>query len=138
MPLIADSSFVKSLDVTASTRYSDYNTSAGSTDTYKVGADWALNDQVRLRAVYSTGFRAPNMVEYFTQAVTFPQSENYCEFTGLRNDISAVGKANCAALGYPDDYEQGFEWQATYSQTAAGGNDLGPGGFGDLDGGRRC
>ncbi len=125
LPLVADKAFVQSFDITASTRYSDYNTSAGSTDTYKVGADWALNDEVRVRAVYSTGFRAPNMVEYFTQAVTFPTSENWCEFTGLRNDISAVAKTNCAALGYPTDYEQGGEWQTTYSQTAAGG-DLGP------------
>ncbi len=126
LPLIADRSFIKSFDIDASARYSDYNTSAGSTDTYKVGLDWALNDQVRARAVYSTGFRAPNMVEYFTQAVTFPDSENYCEFTGMRNDINAVGKANCASLGYPTNYEQGFQWQPTYSQTAAGGNNLGP------------
>ncbi|HEY6599168.1 MAG TPA: TonB-dependent receptor, partial [Pseudomonadales bacterium] len=126
LPLIADAPFVQSFDITASTRYSDYNTGAGSQDTYKVGFDWAINDQIRARAVYSTGFRAPNMVEYFTQAVTFPQSENYCEFTSLRNDISAVAKTNCTALGYDGLYEQGGEWQSTYSQTAAGGDDLGP------------
>jgi len=126
LPIVADAPFAKSIDVEASVRYSDYNTSADDTTNYRVGVDWAVNDQIRARLVASTGFRAPNMVEYFTQAVTFPQSENYCEFTDIRTDLSDVGRANCAALGYPGDYEQGGEWQATYSQTAAAFDALGP------------
>ncbi|NJN50661.1 MAG: TonB-dependent receptor [Gammaproteobacteria bacterium] len=125
LPVLAGQPFAKSLDIEASARYSDYNTSAGDTNNYRLGADWAINDDFRVRSVYSTGFRAPNMVEYFTQAVTFPISENYCEFTDLRNDINATAKANCAALNYAGDYEQGFQYQAVYSQTAAAEN-LGP------------
>ena len=100
LPLIADRAFIKSFDIDASARYSDYNTSAGSTDTYKVGLDWAINDQVRARAVYSTGFRAPNMVEYFTQAVTAPDTENYCEFTGAaqRHQRDRQGELRVARL----------------------------------------
>jgi iron complex outermembrane receptor protein len=126
LPLLADVAFAKSLDIEASARYSDYNTAADDTDNYRVGADWAINDEIRARAVYATGFRAPNMVEYFTQAVTFPISENWCEFTDLRNDINDVAKANCAALGYDGLYEYGIQHQPTYSQTAAAGDALAP------------
>jgi iron complex outermembrane receptor protein len=127
LPVLADARFAKSLDIEASARLSDYNTNVKNTDNYRLGFDWAIDDQIRLRGVYSTGFRAPNMVEYLTQAVTFPIAENWCEFTDRRNDISAVAKANCALLGFPADYEQGFQDQPTYSQTAATGiNQLSP------------
>jgi iron complex outermembrane recepter protein len=122
LPLLADIPGVKSLVLEASARYSDYDTSAGTSDNYRLGLDWAINDDVRLRAAYSTGFRAPNMVEYFTQATTFPISENWCEFSDERNDLSATGKANCQLLGYPGDYEQGGQYQATYDQDAAAEN----------------
>jgi len=124
-PLLSGAAFAEALTVEASARYSDYNTSAEDTDNYRVGVDWAITQDYRIRTVYSTGFRAPNMVEYFTQAVTFPISENWCEFSDQRNDINATGKANCAALNYPGDYEQGFQYQPTYSQGAAA-QELGP------------
>lgn len=125
LPVIANAPFAKSVNIEASARYSDYNTSAGDTDNYRLGVDWAISDEYRLRTVFSTGFRAPNMVEYFTQATTFPTSENYCEFWGERNDINDIGKTNCGALGYPADYEQGFQYQPTYSQVSAA-DELGP------------
>ena len=60
------------LNVDASIRYSDYDT-VGSTTNYKLGADYVLSDEVRLRATYGTGFRAPNVAELNTVAsTTFP------------------------------------------------------------------
>ena len=45
-------------------RYSDYDPI--TTDTYKVGADWAPVQDVRFRASYQRAVRAPNVVELFT------------------------------------------------------------------------
>ena len=125
IPILSNLPLVESLDVEAAIRYSDYDTSAEDTTNYRLGVDWALNDSFRVRSVWSTGFRAPNLVEYFTQAVTFPITENWCEFTDLRGDITENIRNNCAALGYDGLYEQGFQYQSTLSQSAAAEN-LGP------------
>jgi outer membrane receptor protein involved in Fe transport len=46
-------------------RYSDYS-SVGSTNTYKVGGEWAPVQDVRFRASYNSAVRAPNTVELFS------------------------------------------------------------------------
>jgi outer membrane receptor protein involved in Fe transport len=46
-------------------RYSDYNTEAGSTDTYKALFDWSATDALRLRGGYQRATRAPNTAELF-------------------------------------------------------------------------
>jgi len=46
-------------------RYSDYS-SVGSTNTYKVGGEWAPIPDIRFRASYNSAVRAPNTVELFS------------------------------------------------------------------------
>ena len=62
--------------VSAAIRYDDYE-DFGDTTNYKLAANWAITDSIRLRGSVSTGFRAPSMQQqYFnnisTQFVTNP------------------------------------------------------------------
>lgn len=63
IPLLKDVAFAKSLDLSASGRYT--STSYGSTTTYHVGGNWAPSDFIRFRGNYGTSFRAPNLFEQF-------------------------------------------------------------------------
>ena len=55
---------LENLTLDAAYRFSDYST-AGGTDTYRVGLDWQAIDQVRVRAGYNRAVRAPNIGELF-------------------------------------------------------------------------
>ncbi|NIS31370.1 MAG: TonB-dependent receptor, partial [Actinobacteria bacterium] len=97
-----------------SVRHSDYNT-VGTTTNYRVGAQFQPVSDILLRGVFSTGFRAPSVVELFAgDTTTFPVVEDYCEFWGTRPDITDNIRANCAAAGLPPDHELGFQWQSAY------------------------
>lgn len=65
LPLARDTSFADSMDLDLAGRYVDYSTS-GSTFVWKVGLNWAINDQVRLRSTYSKDFRAPKIDDLFS------------------------------------------------------------------------
>lgn len=64
VPILSNLPFVKALTGDVSSRY-DYNTIFGRALTYKVGLDYAINDDFRLRGNHSTGFRAPQVKELF-------------------------------------------------------------------------
>ncbi|MAZ87779.1 MAG: hypothetical protein CL693_09035 [Cellvibrionaceae bacterium] len=108
----------------ASFRYSDYDNSAGESTTFKLGADWAVVEDLRLRATYATGFRAPNIAE-LTQAeqTDFPVTISLCEFGDralAAGEISQTVHDNCTAMGIPtdDSGEFGFPWQTTVTASA--------------------
>jgi iron complex outermembrane recepter protein len=65
-------------------RYSDYDTAAGSVDTWKALVDWRANDALRFRGGYQLATRAPNTAELFQGqsllVVGFPPSDP-CSFT---------------------------------------------------------
>jgi len=65
LPLIEDAAFAKSLTFETGYRYSNYNLSFGSTNTYKFGLQWAPVNDVRLRGMYQRAVRAPNIQELF-------------------------------------------------------------------------
>ncbi len=67
VPLVQDMPFAKDLTFEAGYRYSDY-TSGGSNSTYKVGGDWQIVPDLRLRASYERAVRAPNVQELFLPA----------------------------------------------------------------------
>ncbi|WP_417458394.1 TonB-dependent receptor domain-containing protein [Kordiimonas sp.] len=94
IPLVEDASFAKDLTLELGGRLSDYNTS-GTNETYKVGLNWTVMDEVKLRASYNRAVRAPNVAELFA-----PQS------TGLWNGTDPCGgdnpsltQAQCANTG---------------------------------------
>jgi len=65
VPLIQDKPFFKALNLDMGYRWSDYSLS-GTTNTYKIEGDWAINSDIRLRAGYNRAVRAPNVVELFS------------------------------------------------------------------------
>ena len=101
------------IDISASIRFSDYDT-VGNATTYKIGGDWAITDEFRLRATYATGFRAPNIAEINSQdKATFPLVDSICEFADERlanGDITQTTYDNCVDIAPTG--EQGFAWQA--------------------------
>jgi len=122
---------LENLDVSASVRFSDYDT-VGSATTYKIGGDWAVLDSLRLRATYATGFRAPNIAEINTTgSATFPVVDGFCEFADRRmanGDMTQTAYDNCLALlgtaaGGDDAFlgdagEYGFQWQSLLTFSA--------------------
>ncbi len=64
VPLVQDAPFADQLSVDFAYRYSDYDTL--TTDTYKVGADWAPIEDIRFRGSYQRAVRAANVIELFT------------------------------------------------------------------------
>ena len=65
IPLVRDRKLVQSFELSPGYRYSDYNT-VGGIDTYKLTADWVVNDRVRVRGGHQFANRAPNVTELFT------------------------------------------------------------------------
>jgi len=69
VPIAENLPFMKSLDVSASYRYSDYSTDK-TTNTYGLGIEWSPIQQVRLRGSYQQAVRAPTIFDLFNpQAV---------------------------------------------------------------------
>jgi len=93
--------FVDELTLEASYRYSDYETNGQtgsnsfSTDTYRVGAEWAPIEGVRLRGSYNRAIRAPNVVELFSaQAIALFTGDDPCA-----GDTPAFTLAQCQNTG---------------------------------------
>lgn len=68
IPLVKDRPFMKSFDVDAGYRYSDYNTATGAVSTWKITNNWDVNDWITLRGGYQEANRAPNVAELFQPA----------------------------------------------------------------------
>ncbi|WP_286263598.1 TonB-dependent receptor plug domain-containing protein [Thalassotalea atypica] len=64
VPLVDGASFAEHIELSAAMRYFDYST-FGDDNTWKLGLTWKMNDQVMLRSVASTAFRAPTVDELF-------------------------------------------------------------------------
>ena len=69
IPLIQNMPLAKDLQFEGGYRWSDY-TSGGSNSTYKLGADWQVVSDLRLRASYERAVRAPNVDELFGPQIT--------------------------------------------------------------------
>jgi iron complex outermembrane receptor protein len=65
VPLVQGQTGAEQLSFDTAYRYSDYS-SGITTDTYKLGMDWAPVEDIRFRASYQRAVRAPNIVELFT------------------------------------------------------------------------
>jgi outer membrane receptor protein involved in Fe transport len=95
LPLVQDVFMAKQLGMELAYRHSDYDPI--TTDTYKIGVDWAPVEDVRFRASYQRAVRAANVVELFTA-----QGFNLFD---MPNDPCATGgtatRAACIASGVP-------------------------------------
>lgn len=82
IPLLADKPGVQSLDLQAALRVGDYS-SVGEVLSWKLGMSWAPLDSVRVRAVYATATRAPNIGELY-------QGENQDFPSGITDPCEGV------------------------------------------------
>jgi iron complex outermembrane receptor protein len=94
IPIAQDQPWAKSLTMELAYRYSDYSYGI-STNTYKIGGDWAPIDGLRLRASYQRAVRAPNLVElYGPQNVVLDGTTDPC--AGLTAGNALVAKCATA------------------------------------------
>ena len=77
IPLLKDLTFAKNLSLNAAARYTDYSTS-GVVWSWKVGATWAINDDLTIRAARSRDIRAPTLQNLFA-----PRTLNAISITDL-------------------------------------------------------
>jgi iron complex outermembrane recepter protein len=64
VPIVQDASFAKDVTFNGSYRYSDYS-EGFNTNTYGLGLDWQIIDDVKVRGSFQHAVRAPNIVELF-------------------------------------------------------------------------
>jgi len=98
-PILKDQPGAELLAIEGAFRYSDYST-IGSTETYKIGGEWSPIEGLRVRGLYNTAVRAPNIGELFTpQSNGFPGAQDPCSTSNqpVANGIAAL----CAATGVP-------------------------------------
>ncbi len=90
-PIVKDKEWAKMLAATAAVRFGDYST-VGSTFSYSLGLEWALNNDLRFRATNSLATRAPNIAELFlAPSQDFP--------TGLSDPCDGVTAGTGGTLG---------------------------------------
>ncbi len=100
VPLMRDTGWGKSLDLSLAGRYSRYST-FGSEFTPKYGLRWQLADDLVLRATFAKGFRAPSIGELFGSASRADlQLDDPC-LIGLDGSPPNGSATNCATLGVP-------------------------------------
>ena len=122
IPVLSRQAFAKDLSFSAAARMTNVKAtrdSDGFSDsdngnwTYKLGANWAVNDWLRFRATYGTSFRSPALFEQFLADETsfIPQRNiDPCinwfanNAAGVINDTIA---ANCEAAGIPPNFGGG-------------------------------
>ncbi len=102
-PLIADQPFAELLELNGAVRFSDYS-SSGSRTTFKAGVNWKPNPDLRFRASWGQGFRAPTIGELFGTPSRFDQELN--DPCSADQNPSGTIAANCATLGVPVGYQQ--------------------------------
>ncbi|MEJ0042638.1 MAG: TonB-dependent receptor, partial [Rhizomicrobium sp.] len=65
VPLLKGLAFVKSFDIDGAYRYTNYDIS-GKAETWKIGANYAFDDDLRFRLTTSRDIRAPNLNDLFS------------------------------------------------------------------------
>jgi iron complex outermembrane receptor protein len=121
-PILEGVRFAESLALEVAARYSDYNNQDDSRTTWRYALEWAPITDLRLRGVYSEGFRAPNIDDlYAASQLTAASYGEPCQNWGT--NANPVIQANCAADGLPQNFFLGTEQALGYE----GGNiDLEP------------
>ncbi|HKU53958.1 MAG TPA: TonB-dependent receptor [Rhizomicrobium sp.] len=92
IPVIKDVPLIQSFDVNLAGRYTEYSIS-GSVQTWKVGLDWHVNDDLRFRGTTSVDIRAPTLDDLYR-----PFSSVSCGYKDLLTD-TAGGGTQCITQG---------------------------------------
>jgi outer membrane receptor protein involved in Fe transport len=92
IPLIKDMPFVQSFNLNGAVRYTDYSNSGG-VDTWKIGVDWHVNDELTLRATRSRDIRAPNLNDLFAPVGVSPNGYTDVH-TGIQQQAFVYSQGN--------------------------------------------
>jgi iron complex outermembrane recepter protein len=99
IPLVEDKTFFNKLGLELAYRFSDYGDSL-TTDTYKIGLDWAPVEDIRFRGSYQRAVRAANIIELFT-AQGFNLFDLDGDPCGAADRNPNATAAECIATGVP-------------------------------------
>ncbi len=107
VPLLADRTLVRNLDLNMAYRYADY-TGSGGIDSWKYGLNWRMTDEFRVRATRSRDVRAANIRERFDATagganVNDPTFNNAVIGTSSRtggNPLVQPEKADTVTVGF--------------------------------------
>jgi iron complex outermembrane recepter protein len=125
MPLVEGKPGIELLSIEGAYRYSDYSTGISS-DSYKIGGDYAPTSDIRFRASYQQAVRAPNVIDLFqAQGFNlFDLDDDLCDFS----DPAADGTGGAACIGTNP-------WQVTQAQADGGALNSPAGQYNYLQGG---
>ncbi|WDE01089.1 TonB-dependent receptor plug domain-containing protein [Thalassomonas actiniarum] len=112
VPLLAEQYLAEEVTLEMAYRYMDYS-STGTDSAYKLGLNWQINDDFRLRATKAQSVRAPTINDLYSPAGT--------QYAGQRKEVCAADyieksdykeqlTRNCAAAGIPADWTPSDEW----------------------------
>ena len=119
LPILGDMPFFQNFELTAAARVTNVKAtraSDGVSDsdngnwTYKLGANWEVNDWLRFRGTYGTSYRAPALFEQFLADQTSSLSQRTvdpCIQWGINlanGNIPQSFADNCAADGVPANH----------------------------------
>ena len=127
LPLIKDAPLIQSFTVNGAIRYTKYDT-VGSYWTWKIGGDWQVNEDLRLRGTISRDIRAPTLNDLYAPTAvvivnnpdTLPGSPKpnpgLIPSTNLSNaNLTAeIGKTWTVGAVYKPHYLPGFSLAVDY------------------------
>ncbi|WP_144209098.1 TonB-dependent receptor [Shewanella donghaensis] len=122
IPLLSDLPFAEQVDLSAAIRYFDYST-FGSDNTWKLGLTWRLFDDLMVRGVQSTAFRAPTVDELyggkspsFEQIVHPATDQTQAEVTVGGNELLTPEEADITTIGlvYSPSFVEGLSLTVDY------------------------
>ena len=131
IPIVRDRPWAHMLELNIAGRYSDYS-SVGGVENFKVGGSWAPAEEFRLRLLYNSAVRAPNIGElYAEQSNGFPSANDPCSASQLqifadpenqyysrRMEIQRF----CTRLGVPNVGVEGYQQGNDQIEGLFGGN----------------
>jgi outer membrane receptor protein involved in Fe transport len=130
IPIFKDLPFVKSLELNAAGRLTDYSTS-GRVETWKLGATYQVTDDLRFRITRSRDIRAPTLNDLYslgssgTQAVFDPQQNRTAQvfFIARGNpDLKPEdAKTTTAGIVYSPSFLSGLQLSIDYYKISIDG-----------------
>src|SRR6185312_12519230 len=92
IPILKDLPFVETLSSDIAGRYTDYSVS-GAVQTWKIGLDWRVNEDIRLRGTTSVDIRAPTLNDLY-QPSTSTSIGFFDLLTNFGNGLESVAQGN--------------------------------------------
>lgn len=110
VPLLVDSDFADALNVDLAYRWMDYS-SAGVHNAWKLGLNWDINSELKVRASRSKSVRAPTNGELLSQGgTTFSGITDVCSVEAI--DLGTeYRRGNCESAGITAGWQPSDAWQ---------------------------